>query len=156
MSRSNPGMRPCVASSSCSRIDLVPSARAAVLAVAWLSLLCAVILGGVALPLAGRIAICVSIATPGWLAIRGCVLLRGGGAVRALAWEGGWRAWIGPGRIETSVTLQAGSFRVGRLFVLLGLRSRDGMHGIFIDAGRQEPRSFRRLCRQLRWPVSPS
>ena len=157
MSRTIPGTRPCVAPSCSSRIELAPSRRAAALAASWLILVCAVVIGAVALPLPVRIGLCLAIATPATLAIRRVLLLRGRSAVHILGWQGGaWLAWIGPGRIETPVTLQAGSFRVGRLFLLLWLRGRDGIHGIFIDAGRQEPRSFRRLCRQLRWPVSPS
>jgi hypothetical protein len=110
----------------------------------------------VALPLPARIGLCIAIATPAMVAIRRCLLLKGPRAVHALEWRGGFRAWVGPGRIETPVTLRAGSFRVGRAFLLLWLQGRDGIHGVFIDTARQEPRAFRRLCRQLHWPVGPS
>jgi hypothetical protein len=127
-----------------------------VLAASWLVLVCAMLVGGVALPLPARIVLCVAIATPGVAAIRGCLLLEGRKAVHSLEWSHGWRAGIGPGRIETAVTLRAGSFRVGQAFLLLWLRSCDGIHAVFIDAARQEPRAVRRLCRQLAWPVPPS
>jgi len=130
--------------------------RAAVLAASWLCLVCGVLIVAVALPLPARIGLCFAIATSGLVAIRRCLLLRGSRAVHTLDWSAGWRAGIGPRRTETPVTLRTGSFRVGRVFLLLWLQSRDGIHGVFIDAGKQETRAFRRLCRQLRWPVSPS
>jgi hypothetical protein len=157
-------MRPCVAPSGAQveppstrdRIDLAPSPRAALFATSWLIVLCGVLVSALALPLPARICLCIGITTPGWAAIRGCLLLKGRKAVHTLDWSLGWRAGIGPDRTETSVTLRTGSFRVGRAFLLLWLQSRDGMHGVLIDGGRQDPAAFRRLCRQLRWPVSPS
>ena len=130
--------------------------RAATLAGAWLVIVCGVLLGALALPLPARIGLCVAIATPGLAAIRSCLLLRGARAVHSLDWGCGWRAGIGPDGTETPVTLLVGSFRVGRAFLLLRVRSRDGIHAVYIDAARQESRTFRRLCRQLQWPVSPS
>ena len=173
MSRTIPGMRHSVAPSgapneqlppgalikepsSATRIELVPSRRASALAGGWLALVCGVVTATVALPLPVRVGLCIAIATPALVAIRGCMLLVGRRAVRTLDWSAGWRARIGPGTTETSVTLQVGSFRVGRAFLLLWLRSCDGIHGVFIDAGRQDPAAFRRLCRQLHWPVSTS
>jgi hypothetical protein len=164
MSRPIPGKRRCVVSSGerveptpadC-RIDLVPSVRAATLAAAWLLLVCGVLLGAVALALPARIAICIAIATAGWAAVRGCLLLEGRRAVHVLDWSCGWRARIGPARSETPVTILGGSFRLGRAFLFLWLRSCDGIHAVFIDGGRQETRAFRRLCRHLRWPAAPS
>ena len=122
----------------------------------WLALVCGVLLGTVALALPVRVGLCIAIATPAMAAIRRCILLAGRRAVRTLDWSAGWRARIGPGATETRVTLHLGSFRVGRAFLLLWLRSCDGIHGVFIDAGRQDPVAFRRLCRQLHWPVSTS
>ena len=148
MSPTIPGTRHSVALSCC-RIDIQPSVRAAALACGWLLLICAVVLASVALPLLARIGICLAIATPALAAIRTSVLLRGNGAVRGLQWSGGWQACVGPDLIRTPVTLRAGSFRVGRAFLLLWLESRDGIHALFIDAGRQEPRAMRCLCRQL-------
>lgn len=141
---------------SVSRIEIVPSRRAAAWAGGWLALVCGVLVAAVALPLPVRVGLCIAIATPGLAAIRGCMLLAGRRAVRMLDWSAGWRARIGPGTTETSVTLQVGSFRVGQAFLLLWLRSCDGIHGVFIDAGGQDPVTFRRLCRQLHWPVSTS
>ncbi|HEX6395869.1 MAG TPA: hypothetical protein VFZ95_00460, partial [Steroidobacteraceae bacterium] len=86
-----------------------------------------------ALPLPARVGLCIAIATPAVAAIRGCILLVGSRAVRALDWSTGWRARIGPDASETCVTLHVGSFRVGRAFLLLWLRSCDGIHGVFID-----------------------
>jgi hypothetical protein len=159
-----PGMRPCAAPSgaqieqrsSSTRIDLVPSLRAATLAAIWLFVVCGALVGTVALPLLARIGLCIAIATPGLAAIRGCVLLKGRKAVHTLDWSRGWRVGIGSGGTETPVTLRTGSFRVGRAFLLLWVQSRDGIHAVLIDGGRQEPIAFRRLCRQLRWPVAPS
>ncbi len=123
--------------------------RAATVAGGWLLLICAVVLASVALPLPARIGICLAIATPVLAAVRTSVLLRGDCAVRALQWSGGWEACVGPDRIHTPVTLRVGSFRVGRAFLLLWLESCDGIHGVFIDMGRQDPRAIRSLCRQL-------
>jgi hypothetical protein len=123
--------------------------RAATVAGGWLLLICAVVLASVALPLPARIAICLAIATPVLAAVRTSVLLRGDCAVRALQWSSGWEACVGPDRIQTPVTLRVGSFRVGRAFLLLWLESCDGIHGVFIDMGRQDPRAIRSLCRQL-------
>lgn len=164
MSRTTPGTRPSVApsgaptekSDSRCRIDLVPSLRAATLAACWLLLVCGVLLGALALPLPVRIGLCIAIATPGMAAIRRSFLMKGRRAVHTLDWSLGWRVELGPGRTETCVTLRPGSFRVGRAFLFLWLQSRDGTHGVLIDGGRQEPHAFRRLCRQLQWPVSPS
>ena len=130
--------------------------RAAALATTWLFVVCAVLLGTVALPLPARIALCIAIATPGLVAIRRCMLLKGRKAVHTLDWSHGWRAAVGPDRTEMPVTLRPGSFRAGQAFLLLWLQSRDGIHAVLIDGGRQEPVAFRRLCRQLRWPVAPS
>jgi hypothetical protein len=157
MSPKIPGTRHSVAPSgaptelppSCSRIDLQPSVRAATLAGGWLLLICAFVLVSVALPLLARIGICLAIATPVLAAVRTCVLLRGDRGVRGLQWSGGWQACVGPDRIQTPVTLRVGSFRVGRAFLLLWLESCDGIHGVFIDVGRQDPRAIRRLCREL-------
>lgn len=158
MSPPIPGTKPSIApcGARIERIELRPSRRAATVVVGWLILVCGVVIGAVALPLPARIALCITIATPAVAAIRRCILLAGPGAVRTLDWSAGWRARIGPGTTETCVTLHLGSFRVGRAFLLLWLRSCDGIHGIFIDAGRQDPVAFRRLCRQLHWPVSTS
>jgi hypothetical protein len=144
-----PSGAPAESPRSCCQIDLQPSARAAWLLGGWLIVACAAIVGAVDLPLPARIGVCVVIATAGWAAIGECVLLRGLSAVRGLRWSGGWVAGIGPDRIQTPVTLRSGSIRVGRAFLLLWLRSRDGIHGVIIDMGRQDPRAIRRLCRQL-------
>ena len=166
MSPTIPGMRRCVARSrapsdlrpsgappdsapTCRHIDLQPSVRAACLLGSWLIVACAVVLAAVDLPLPVRIGACVVIATAGWAAVREAVLLRGRSAVRWLRWSDGWVAGIGPDRIWTPVTLRTGSIRAGRAFLLLWLQSRDGIHGVIIDMGRQDPRAIRRLCRQL-------
>ena len=105
------------------------------------------------LPLPARIGLCVGFATAALASVRPLFLLRGRRGVRTLQWsrDGTLRAGFGPGPAAIPVTLETGSFRVGCLFLVLWLESRDGIYGVFIDAGRQDPRSFRRLCRWLRW-----
>jgi hypothetical protein len=156
MSRTTPATRRSAVPSGaptellpCSRIDLQPSPRAAILAGGWLFLVCAAVLASVALPLLARIGICVAIATPAVAAVRSVVLLLGARAVRGLQWSGGWTACLGPDRVWTPVTLRAGSFRIGDAFLLLWVESCHGKHQVFIDAGRQDPGAIRRLCREL-------
>jgi hypothetical protein len=73
--------------------------------------------------------------------------------VRALAWdEGRLIAFLGRARNEVSVTLVEGSFHLGRLGLLLRLRTCDELLVIFIDSGKQEAGCLRRLVRWLKWP----
>src|ERR1044072_2788846 len=100
MSRPIPGKRRYVARSGAqvdaaagpSRIALVPSRRAALLAMTWLGLVCLVLLLAVAVRWTSCIAFCIAIATPGAVGIRTCFLHRGHKAVNVLDWGSGWRA----------------------------------------------------------------
>jgi len=107
------------------------------------------------LPLLARIATCVAIATPGFVAIRRLFLLRGRGSVRALSWSGdalAVRVRLAYGEAEIPVSLARGSFRLGSACLLLWLRAPGQVLFVFIDGNRQEVGGFRRLCRLLRWP----
>ena len=149
MSRAIPG-RPRSAAPSCNRIDLAPSRRAAVLAAVWLALVCFMVLAAVDLPLPGRIVACAVLVVPGLAAIRCTLLLRGHRAVRSLQWtDGAWSACLGTAGIDTQVSLAPGSFRIGTVLVLW-LRACDRTYCVCIDAGAQDQRGFRRLCRRLR------
>jgi hypothetical protein len=113
------------------------------------------ILAAVDLPLPVRIATCVCAATAGLVAIQSVFLLRGSNAVRAVQWndKGQMTAFRGQEKNEYPVTVRPGSFRLGRLGLLLWLDTGDGSHAVFIDAGLQDPRAFRGLCRRLSRPL---
>lgn len=116
----------------------------------WLALLCCMVVAAVDLPLPARIGTCTGLAISGIGAIRRAWLLRGHRAVRALCWSAdGWRVYLGPAWIEKHVSLAPGSFRIGTVLVLW-LRACDGTYGVCIDAGAQDPKALRRLCRRLR------
>lgn len=133
------------------RIELIPSLRAAGLAGAWLLAVCLATLLGVDLPLPARIAICVGLASSGWIAIRRVCLLNGSNAVRAIAWQsdGQMLAWFGSSRRESAVTLAPGSFRLGCGAFILWLESCDGVHVVVIDGGNQDFHAIRRLAGRL-------
>ena len=78
-------------------------------------------------------------------------LLGGPNAIRELHWNetGQLFALLGPERREFTVVLAPGSFRLGRKWLLLWLKSCDGVHGVFIDEDKQDRQAFRRLCRRL-------
>jgi hypothetical protein len=121
-----------------------------VLAVGWLGLVCAMVLVAVDLPLPARLIAGLAIAWPGLASIHSALLLRGNRAVRSLHWSAeGWSACVGPASIEKAVELAPGSFRTG-LVLVLWLRDCDRTYVLCIDAGAQEARSFRSLCRRLR------
>jgi len=109
------------------------------------------ILAAVELPLPVRIAVCVCAATAGLAAIQSVFLLRGAKAVRALRWtdKGQMTAFLGREKNEYSVTVRPGSFRLGRLGLLLWLDTGDGSRAVYIDAGMQDRRALRSLCRLL-------
>ena len=149
MFRAIPATRPCAAACS-GRIEIQCSWRAALLAFAWLALFDAMILGAVALPLPARIAICVWAATGCVPTIRASFMLRGSRAVRCLQWsKSGLWAGVGQQEVPVSAEIAAGSFRLGRHLLVLRLKTCDGMRTVLIDGGRQESRSFQRLCRYL-------
>src|SRR5688500_12518015 len=80
---------PRSAESSSTRIELLPSRRAAVAGFAWLILIGTITICAVALPLPIRIAICALPALAGLRTLRSFVLLRGPLGVRAIDWTGG-------------------------------------------------------------------
>jgi len=125
----------------------------------WLTALAWMILAAVELPLPARIAVCVCAATAGLATIQSVFLLRGSKAVRALRWtdKGQMTAFLGREKNEYSVTVRPGSFRLGRLGLLLWLETCDGSRAVFIDAGLQDRRALRSLCRLLsgRMPNDP-
>lgn len=120
------------------------------LAGGWLGIVCVMVLLAVDLPLPARVIICALILWPGLAALRRVLLLRGPRAVRWLEWSAeGWSAGLGPGSHGTRVELAPGSFRTG-IVLVLWLRDCDRTYAVCIDAGAQETRAFRRLCRRLR------
>jgi hypothetical protein len=150
MSRAIPARRRCAAPFS-NRIELQPSVRAAALATAWLCAIGGVLLVSLDLPLLARIAICICAATMSIATIHSVFLLGGPNAIRALQWSeaGQLFAQFGPEQRESTVVLAPGSFRWGRKWLLLWLKSCDGVHGVFIDGEKQDRQAFRRLCRRL-------
>lgn len=150
MSRAIPA-RPRYAAPFSNRIELQPSVRGAVLTIVWLCAIGGVILGALDLPLPARIALCLCAATICITTIQSVFLLGGPNAVRALQWSesGQLYAFLGAERREFAVALAPGSFRLGRKWLLLWLKSCDGVHGVFIDEEKQDRRAFRRLCRRL-------
>jgi hypothetical protein len=134
---------------------LIPARGAAAVAAAWLAMVCGLILVAVDLPLLARIAVCVSITTPGIVAIGRVFLLRGPGGVRALSWSGatpGFQLRMADAAAGIPATLARGSFRLGSNYLLLWLRAGDRVRAVFIDGNGQQAACFRRLCRRLRWP----
>jgi hypothetical protein len=152
-----PVTRRCAAP-SCTQIEFVPSPRGALVAAAWMSVLGFTVLLGVELPLPVRIGICLGGATLVIPVIRSAVLLRGARAVHSLAWsaDGRLTARLGPRRQEISVTAGTGSFRLGGVLLCLWFEHHGRRVALIVDAGRQDPRSFRALCRRLHWPPRPA
>jgi hypothetical protein len=150
MSRPIPATRRCAAPFS-RRIELQPSLRAASLAVAWICAFGGMTLCALELSLPARIAICVCAATASQRAIQSVFLLRGPNAIREIRCNqsGQMFAILGRSSRELSVALAPGSFRLGRRWLLLWLQTCDGVHGVFIDSGAQDPKDFRALCRRL-------
>jgi hypothetical protein len=150
----NPGLRTCAAR-SCGHIELIPAYGGAAAACVWLALVCGLILVAVDLPLLARIAICVSITTPGIVAIGRVFLLRGPRSARALSWTGatpGFQLRFGNAAAGVPAGLARGSFLLGSNYLLLWLRTERRSLAVFIDGNRQEAGCFRGLCRRLRWP----
>jgi len=142
---------PRSAGQSCRQIELVPSRRAAALAAAWLVAMSAALLGGVALPLPARITLCVCMLVSGTTGIRSGFLFRDRRALRAISWNADGPLVVH--RVCDGIALPAelahGSFRIGQLGLFLWLSTREGRHGLFIDAGLHDSHELRRLCRRL-------
>lgn len=135
----------------CERIEIHASRRVAAAWIAWLLLLCAAMLFGVALPLYARIVICVAATTSTLAGVRGFVLLHGPHAVRALEWAeaGEFIAYVGSEPAGAPASLARGSFRLGAGLVVLRLAVPNGVRSVLIDGGIQDTVAFRRLCRRL-------
>jgi hypothetical protein len=118
---------------------------------AWVISILAMTLVALDLPLPVRIGICVGAATASVHTIQSLFLLAGPRAIRALFWTetGAMRAFIGDPPRELTVVVAPGSSRLGRGWLLLRLETCDRSFDICIDGAKQEPRAFRRLCRQL-------
>jgi hypothetical protein len=135
---------------SCRQIELVPSKRAVVLAIAWLAAVAVAVLGGVALPLPARIVVCALILASGLAGIRSGFLLRGRRAVDRIRWDThGFFVRRRCDGIELPAVLASGSFRLGQLGLFLWFSTAEGRHGVFIDAGRHDFDELRHLCARL-------
>jgi hypothetical protein len=150
MSPKIPGAPPC-AGTSCNRIDLVPSVRAAGAWLAWLALVCAVCWFAVALPGIVRFAVCVAVAATGFHGLRAFVLLRGPRAIRAIEWneEGCLSICLGATCTPSPAVLASGPFRMGARFWILRFATPAGSRSVLVEEERYSPRAFRRLSRQL-------
>jgi uncharacterized membrane protein YtjA (UPF0391 family) len=141
----------------CCRLEIAPSRRGAAAWIAWLILLCAVVLFAVALPLLVRGVVCVACATSILLGIRSFILLRGANAIRALEWsEAGLIAYVGSARAATSASVADSTFRLGVWLLVLRLNTPEGLRSVLVDGSAQEDgAAFRRLCRWLAWHSRP-
>ncbi|MBC8025064.1 MAG: hypothetical protein H7Y89_03660 [Steroidobacteraceae bacterium] len=132
---------------SSSRIDLLPSRRAAIAWFAWLALVCAITLCAVALPLIVRMALCVLVAMPGIRTVCSFVMLIGPRSVRVIEWTGATLTiLVGPDRQPLAATWGDGSFRPGRHWLALTFDTPAGKRQVLVDGRYQDARAFRRLC----------
>ena len=135
---------------SSSRIDLLPSRRAALAWLVWLTLVCGISLCSVALPLIVRVAFCALFVTPGIRTVRSFVMQRGAQGVRAIEWSGSnLTIRVGPERQPLAATWAAGSFRPGRQWLALTFDTPAGRRQVLVDGRYQDARAFRRLCREF-------
>lgn len=135
---------------SSSRIDLLPSSRAAIGWFAWIALVCAITLSAVDLPVSVRMAICGLVAAPGIRTIRSFVLLGGASGVRAIEWtDSTFTIRVGPERRPLAATLRRGSFRPGRQWLALSFDTPAGRRQVLVDGRYQDARAFRQLCRRF-------
>jgi hypothetical protein len=141
---------PRSAESSSTRIELLPSRRAAFAAFAWLILVTTITLCAVALPLPIRIALGVVSVVAGVRSLRSYVLLRGPRGVRAIDWtRGALTIEVGPGRRRIDSTWNRGSFRPGRQWLALAFDTPSGRLQVLVDGRYQDARAFRSLCREF-------
>lgn len=117
----------------------------------WLACCLAVVLGGVAGPLALRALLGLGLIAINIPALRSAVLLRGPRAVRILEWDetGHFLLWRGAESEPAPGALRAASFRLGIAVLVLWFSTPGGACCVVIDGGTQEPVAFRRLCRHL-------
>lgn len=141
---------PRSAACSSTRIELLPSRRAACAWFAWLILVCTITICAVALPWPIRIALCALPAVAGLRTLRSFVLLRGPRGVRTIDWTGGaLTIQVGPERRTIAATWSRGSFRPGRQWLALTFDTPSGRRQVLIDGRYQDTRAFRRLCREF-------
>jgi hypothetical protein len=102
------------------------------------------------LPWPLRGAISLAILAFNAVSIRGCALLLGSKAVRALEWstKNEFTVQLASFDEPRPASLAAGSFRLRSLLVLR-LRTPAGMRAVLIDGKRQDIRAFRALCQTL-------
>ncbi|MBC8026875.1 MAG: hypothetical protein H7Y89_12850 [Steroidobacteraceae bacterium] len=135
---------------SSSRIDLLPSRRAAFAWLAWLALVCGITLCAVALPVIVRMSFCVFFATLGIRTVRSFVMLSGAQGVRAIEWTGSTLTIrVGPERRPLAATWASESFRPSRHWLALTFNTPDGRRQVLVDGRYQDARAFRRLCREF-------
>jgi hypothetical protein len=139
------------AAHSCGQIEFVPSRRLAAAWLFWLALCVLTLLTGVSLPWPVRIALSAGLVTANLRGLRAAVLLRGPRGIRGLRWreDGRFRLRAAPGQPGLSATLQPASFRLGSDFLVLWFATPSGSRTVVVDARRQDPVPFRRLCRHL-------
>jgi hypothetical protein len=141
---------PRSAECSSTRIDLLPSRRAAFAWFAWLFTVCVITLCAVALPWPVRVAICMLAALAGVRTLGSFVLLRGPRGVRAIDWSGdALTIQVGPQCRPIAATWNRGSFRPGRQWLALAFDTPSGRRQVLIDGRYQDTRAFRRLCREF-------
>lgn len=109
------------------------------------------LLTGVSLPWPVRIALCAGLVMSNLRALEAAVLLRGPRGIRGLRWRGDrhFRLRVAPGQPGLSATLRPASFRLGSGFLVLWFATPSGSRTLVVDAQRQDPVAFRRLCRHL-------
>jgi hypothetical protein len=141
---------PRSAERSSTRIELLPSRRAAFAWFAWLFVVCAITLCAVALPWPVRVSICMVAGLAGLRTMRSFVLLRGRRGVRAIEWTGdALTIQVGPQRRPIAATWNCESFRPGRQWLALAFDTPSGRRHVLIDGRYQDIRAFRRLCREF-------
>ena len=114
-------------------------------------IVCASILA-VELPWPLRTSLCLTLIGVNLRAIAQAVLLRGPRAIRWIEWEPDGPLRIGPALAGESpeASLRPGAFRLGIAFFVLWFTTPQGVRGVIIDGGLQEPSAFRRLSRGLK------
>lgn len=139
------------AAHSCGQIELVPSRRLAAAWLLWLALCVFTLLTGVALPWPVRIALSAGLVTANLRALEAAVLLRGPRGIRGLRWcaDSSFRLHSAAGQPGLPATLRPTSFRLGSDVLVLWFATSAGSRTVVLDARRQDPVPFRRLCRRL-------
>jgi hypothetical protein len=117
----------------------------------WLAIACAAILAvDLSWPL--RLSLCLALTGLNLRALARTVLLRGPRAIHWIEWDPEGRMRIGPGPSDAcpEATPRPGGFRLGIAFLVLWFMTPQGVRGVLIDGGLQDPAAFRRLGRSLK------